>query len=846
MPSFRAGYTLADFILRLERSPVTHMSPLYHENRQLFVHRPDVFDKIVMSVSWEKGLALIEAAYYSQKVEVSTYRSLLARMLLHNKLVERQEEQLLGNGARDTTAHSLRPSFHPESAVHAAVTNREGDAQGDSGATAALVDWRAALKVFIEALTAHGNSVPSRMAVSTLRLLAPHGQTTAALRVLRVAEANQKLTKPMLVDGAACCANGGNWSEALRLLTCLHREDPELLTEAIQSLRPPGSDTVMLSVSNPGAYQDATSLYNANGSSEQTGKSAAWGASESTAVPLFPGSSPSLTSPTPSQRHVLRALNEVVSAVPPEVALTNPLCFSYLTHLTASTTLPAEEKARALAAAIRQLPWSTTALLLSVYAEPNLLTDEEWQSATSQLPPPPLAALTTSAGKGPRKKPAGMKRKLKKKVNETVKDARAATETPSTPETGEAFLEGGALSPSPAAAVTAPVAVSAALLCSTLHSRLRLAHCSPATAAAFLAVLISKMPSVRDSWELVLRASGHQGLDDDRSFFFATGSSSEDVNGDASAARPPTFTETALQEAVAIAAQQHAIVRRALLRRCSADALARLPGADTSFDATDSWPVAVAVLLAQGSSHGATPTGVLSPLVLQLRAARQVHLMIRVLLEHIVPTGSKLSESALEAVFECVLAHNRAVHQLQWKTALSLVEGRGDGNGREGSSEPLPARVGDVVHWRSAMSWATDLQASKKEPRITVTGTGDSSGAVERRPRAVLTEEASMSPRLLSLLVSICVDAGSPQGALEVMGRARAADKTELFFSSEIRAVLYCMMYDRPYEAEAIVRKAEEKHGDADAAPLRQLLNLAQSTKLREGAVAAAVEEGEM
>ncbi|EPY15318.1 hypothetical protein STCU_12125 [Strigomonas culicis] len=321
-PSAQSGYTFEDFLKRLERSPTSHMAPLYQDHRALFVQRPDMFTKAVMSIQWEKALGLVQAAYYSQPITADTYRAVLARMLLHNRHVREHK-------------------------------------------SGTCVSWRAALHVFSEAVIAHGAALPTRMHVSALRLLAPARQWLAAIRVLQLGQANDQLTKPMLVDAAAVCANWVAWQHALQLLMHVHTHDPLLLTESIQSLRPPGTDALSegQAPSHNALYGDGT----------------------------LPGA------PTAPQMHILRTLNEVVAAVPPRVALQHPLCHSFLTHLMASTSLAPDVKAQLLTAAVDRLPWAAALQMLMVYTEPNLLEDEEWEGV-AQLGP--SAAPATKAGKG--------------------------------------------------------------------------------------------------------------------------------------------------------------------------------------------------------------------------------------------------------------------------------------------------------------------------------------------------------------------------------------------------------------------------------------------------------------
>lgn len=679
MPALGSGYAFADFLRRLERSPVSQMSPLYHAHCDLFRERPDMFTKTVMGISWERSLALLDAAYYAQPIEVETYRGVLARMLLHN--------------------HHVR-----------------GTGSGS------LVDWRAATKVYAEAVRTHGNAVPTRMTVSILRLIAPHRQTTEAIGILKLAQANGKLTKPMVMEAAHACASPDSWSDALRLLMHVHKDDPLLIAGAIQSLRPPGTDEL---ARQEGVHSLLTDT-----------------------VPQ----------PSAEQRHILHILTDVVSNVPWRVAMRSELCHSFLTHLAACTVLSQEEKTKALATAVANLPLEAVVKLLGAYTEPNFLDDKEWADALALLPAPEV----------PRRKTSCKKKSAKRKVREKVA-AGLSVATPPTATGSSDNPEGNTL-PVLSASQSIDMVVDAFQTCAQWH------HCSPSTVATLLSVIVSKLSSAHAAVECVRRCS--------------------QLSGSLAAEEQTGASVVAL-------ATQHPSVRMAILRKCCED--------------KNGWKEAAEVLVTLGASSHPTPTDLLSTTVLRLRQKREVSLLIRVLQEHIIPTGGHLSPEALEALFECILAHNRAVHSF------------------EGGNGPLTSHH-RAVHWKSALSWATDLQAPQTQDRIVKTGTGASSGAAERHPPTVLSADRLLSPRLVSLLLHICVDSGSPEGGLQVIGYARKVNKTELALSEEICALLYCIVYDRPYEAEAIVLQAAKKRGEDMAAPLRQLLTLARGSKQREAA----------
>ncbi|CAG9576759.1 conserved hypothetical protein [Leishmania major strain Friedlin] len=730
MPSVGSGYTFADFLQRLERSPASQMPLLYHEHRLLFVNRPDMLSRAVLSVSWERGLTILQAAYYTQPVAAETYRALLARMLRHNRHV-----------------------------------SKTGAGQ--------LVSWQAAIKVMSEAVLAHGTSLPTRVSVSTLRLLAPHRQWRTAIDVLKLNQANGQLTKPMLVDAAHACATSAAWPHALQLLMHLHQQDPPLLFDAIQSMRPPGTTTLTAAAS---AHALLPSVRDGG-------------------------------APTPAQQHILSVLNSVVGSVPHEVAARSPLCTSYLTHLLASTTLAPELKVQRATAAMAQLPWTAALALLSDLSEPALLTDAEWTRVRDTV----VLPSNSDVGKGDggsgvgeerqRRRPLSAKRRPKRE-----RDASSVVTLPDAvePEKDEEAAEGAvpssftslnaSISPSApsvtSAAASHPHQDTAVLSTAVLFSRMQLLRASPLTAAAMIAVIVEKLPTPEMAAAFLQSCAAHLA---------------QPVPAPSSA---PDALDTALHgggpTVGSVAAARHPVVVHALLRNCARH--------------ENGWAIAAPALLGHSAAQATTPPELLSSLVRQLRQAKQVALAVRLLHEHIIPSGSLLTPTSWEDMLECTLAHNRAIRlrHLQRKR----------GNSRDGSVAAKAAPRLSSVHWVSALSWVKNRQTTSSEDRICKTGTGPSQGATQRHPLEVVALERPLSHKTLSLLINVCVLGGSPQGALHVLGYARRVNKTELPCTSQIRALLYCMQYDRPCEAEAIVEQCAKREGEAAAQPLRHLLRL--------------------
>lgn len=328
MPSHSSGYTIEDFLSRLQNSPVSHMSGHYHENQLLFVHREELFVKAIMSLSWERGAALMAAAYHAQRIPVQVYRAMLARMLLHNRFVKQIRHESALNTSKGM--HDARGALASSAGVRTLNTS-------SPPASHAFVPWTAALRMYSEAMSSYGTRCPTQLSRSVLRLLVPHHSWAAALSVLQLEQANERLTKPMLVDAARVCATPRTWETALYLLHHVHEQDENYLSEAIKALRPDGSNAFT---------------------------------AEAMSHALLPTSRRSLT---PRQRHTVAVLADVVSAVPWCVALSLPLCQSYCTHLAASTTLSPQEKVWYLVRAMASSPWASALELLYENTEPSLV-----------------------------------------------------------------------------------------------------------------------------------------------------------------------------------------------------------------------------------------------------------------------------------------------------------------------------------------------------------------------------------------------------------------------------------------------------------------------------------------
>jgi hypothetical protein len=318
------SFTLRDFIARLQRSSNDQACALYHENRPLFEGRPDIFADIVLSVPWERGLALAHAARYRQNLEPVVYVALLRRIVRHNALVDR--------GVVAPPAAS----------------------------------WAAAMRVFSEAFGTYGAVLPSSataLALRALRAGATRTSWVAAVGLLRLhqhskatrlggdgdeqtrAKAMQIGRGSLLAAAAAVTAScPGKWHIGLKLLARLHAEDSEILPAAVSHL-----GNVSAGASAP-LLQDRPA---ANG--------------------LGPG----------LLRAAIDTIAMVTAAAPWRVALGNAMCFSYLTHA-AAAVCKIDASAGAFNAGVEgafvraydRLPW-TWGLRLLEHVDRNLSRNVE-------------------------------------------------------------------------------------------------------------------------------------------------------------------------------------------------------------------------------------------------------------------------------------------------------------------------------------------------------------------------------------------------------------------------------------------------------------------------------------
>ena len=230
-------YTMADFVRRLKRSSLDHVAALYHHNRPLFEHRPDVFCHVVGQLSWDRAIVLVRTAAFVQPLPREVYVATLKSLL---------------RGQRN--------------AEHA-------------------VPWRAALGLWSMAVTDHGARMPSVATTCALRLLGPTKQWAHASMLLYRAQSLHQLTQRMVLAAVECYSTPSQWRGAFRLLEHTHRSAPQLLPEAVRSLESYAKRAVSTMRHDP---------------------------------------------VKPKTVAVLRSLQAVLPITPWEVALSNPLCVSYL------------------------------------------------------------------------------------------------------------------------------------------------------------------------------------------------------------------------------------------------------------------------------------------------------------------------------------------------------------------------------------------------------------------------------------------------------------------------------------------------------------------------------------
>lgn len=208
-----------------------------------------MLQRSVSALPWQAALTLVSTAHYHQPLSTDTFRTVLGTML---------------HDSRDAVA---------------------------TGRASKAVSWHAAVRVMSEAYIAHGNKTPSRVPLSTLRLLQPGREWVQALRTLQFAEFNDHLTIPMALDAAGCCASSSTWHLAMNLLGRVHAQDSSILLGAITSLLP----------ANPNA---AYALL----ADDSQSRSRTWS-------------------------HALQIIGNVVGSLPPEIATSNEFALSYISHL---------------------------------------------------------------------------------------------------------------------------------------------------------------------------------------------------------------------------------------------------------------------------------------------------------------------------------------------------------------------------------------------------------------------------------------------------------------------------------------------------------------------------------
>lgn len=818
MTSFGSSFTLADFHSLLQRCSIHSIPSLYHSHRPLFLHRDDVLVKTVIALSWERGRVLLSAAYHTQSLSVQVYRALLARMVRHNRYVLQLRRGIQYGLSSPSSSSTIFLSLPEEKAT-----------------TLQLVPWQEALAVYSEAMSTHGIHCPTRMTESVLRLLAPQGKSCwqAALSVLELEQANGRLTKSMVLETARVCTGGQKWETALALLHHVHKEDPTYLSAAISVLRPPGTSLLTL---EEAAHATFLPSHGSDGRSE---------------------------SPTAAQRHRLGILVDVVGGVPFEVSRRLSVCQSLISHLIASTTLPAELKARWLTIALAPLPWSATVHLLNKY-----MGDNDW-ATTSCLEPRPSVRLTEGAEKQ-RKRKKRAERKGKRGASGGKEQGDKGTDEKEGSTNEVLGSQGKDVDSS--ASFRLPVK-----LFYTLQD-------APCTLSVLIAVLLEKCPSAEAAVACVQEMRGlcaHQdslsessgdyggkigknensalqlghsstkvaglckinpeeGLDDGNFVLDGSGSTTDRQGWFQMERRNFDKLSYALQQPV---------VRETLLKRClmpssCTEGRSNEENSQKFRNKFNGWKTAVPLLLRE--SFLPSPPALLSQLVYQLRAAKQVELLVRLLQQHIIPSRSYLEPWAMTMIMEAVLAynqlvskgdHSRAAEQSKKTSSLSL---------------PLPR-----VQWLTALSVLLDRQVPLIESCIKPAFPGSSSmleGITETLSPAPLTSFSSsfkgyspsitssasvlskpikktsdtiISPAQLRLAVAICVDSGSCLGALRMIGYARrVSNKLNLPLSKELTALVYCMQYGRPQEAAAVLRQAEEKYGKKEVAPLRQIVSL--------------------
>lgn len=296
----RSFYTFEDFLLRLQRSRSCDVPRLYMENQILFQNREDMLQRCIRGVSWRTATQLLGAASCKQPLAADTFRYLLARMLVHNTRIGK----LAASGANVSSDPA--------------------------------VCWRVALRVVSEAYVHHGQSTPSRVLVSGLRLLQPSRSWRVAIKLLKFSQISEQLSAQQLLDAAGCCATPSSWELSFRLLTRLHEAKPEMLVGAITSMLPENPESVYA---------------------------------------LLPQPQRSL-----SQQHVLDVIGGVVGSAPAKVVLNNEFCLSYLSHLLLS---PVYISGQRVDEAVQRLSWEQA---MSLFVRAGFVDAFRRRRSPDQLP----------------------------------------------------------------------------------------------------------------------------------------------------------------------------------------------------------------------------------------------------------------------------------------------------------------------------------------------------------------------------------------------------------------------------------------------------------------------------
>ena len=266
-------------------------------------------------------------------------------------------------------AHAARYRQNLDQQVYMAMLRRLSRHNTDvqrGAVSPPCVSWVSVMRCYSDAYATHGATLPSSTSTLALRALSSstnnNSSWMAASRLLRLLQRNDQLTRGAVLAAAACFSNDVSWKSAMRLLAHLHREHPLLLPQAVEQL-------------------------SIDGGLDQQGLLAAPRAADEDVIPK------------PLQRSALHTIASVTSHVPWRVALSNAMCFSYLTHAAAQLGRTSASSGRsfdpdAFSRAFAKLPWQKGLELLH-HVNNNIGESERLFVAT------PTDALTLSAsGKG--------------------------------------------------------------------------------------------------------------------------------------------------------------------------------------------------------------------------------------------------------------------------------------------------------------------------------------------------------------------------------------------------------------------------------------------------------------